>query len=375
MDPLVNGQNRTSARRPGATRININQNTYRSGVGTTGTMNGANSMRMRPAGMSRGQSATSRVREIPLTSDEDLLNEATIGQPPMTNANTKNAKQRTKNTGYKVMKCVMIFFIAVVLLIIGAAGGVFFDRKVLLKGGSDTDDTSADDSETATAAGALTPEQEIELSEKISYLNLSEDTSEFIVADYYRIFGKLATNSLSESEKLFIAVLSLKDQYQNLPEPVENYTESVPADLVNERYHSLFGADLVQAESPADLCPGYRFDETANLYYVGSGCGGSSLDSDLIYKEKYELDGDTAYAYLRVGSRNSAPEAGEQAIYNDYFASPDKAVYQTIADFSDENEFMNFQINSGNEQSFSEYRVSFQKNDKNEFSLVSVEKL
>lgn len=309
-----------------------------------------------------------KVRAIPLVAP----GEETPLEEPKT---VKKPEKKCKRHPGKVIFCIIM---AILLALLGAAGGIYFDRMVLLardEGLAELNPTvEPDDVEQTLTAG-----EEADLSAKISYYTMTAWDGQPAEAISVRtdlddaMLTAFLTNSLTEADKMTITVSSLSGEYEDTGLQETTKTYSLPADMVRAQYESLFGAEPTVTES-YEICPGFAYDAVADVYYVGTGCGGTTLDWSLLYKESFNLENDVANAFIRAGSVVGAPETGMTlGVYNDYLGSDAKALYRgedelgtSLADFS---------IDGTNFENFAQYRVTFVRNANGVFALDSVTRL
>ncbi len=205
------------------------------------------------------------------------------------------------------------------------------------------------------------------LSDKVSYLMMADADTESFKMSYYRFLPSVVNNTLTDADKLEIAVYSLRSEYLN----GENGSQTIAASRVEARYKELFGRELTFVE--AVYCPGYTLSEDKQTYNIGSGCGGTTDNMDLLYKQNYYFENDYAYVDIVVGSVFTAAgeDTSKNTIYNDYYTSTKKNTYKTIADFASLEEFNNFTISSDNADSFTHYSLKFAEDENGNFYFVS----
>jgi len=129
---------------------------------------------------------------------------------------------------------------------------------------------------------------------------------------------------------------------------IENFSQ-VSVDKVEKNYYDLFGTKPKHQDF--GRCPDYFYDETNKVYYVGGSCGGLSGVENLIYINKIVEKGNEYYAYVSYGKN-----AGD--IYSSY---DQKNVVKKIT--GDEE----YKIDETNYDKFSEYKVTFIREDSNYF--------
>lgn len=311
-----------------------------------------------------------RVRAIPLT----VQNETPLEEPRTVGSSSNPSKKNCKKSPWRPVLCV---FLALLLLAAGVAGGVYLDRTVLQdKRDEELSKLNPSVEGTDEVAQVLTAEEEADLSSKISYYTLTawdtqpaEDVS--VKTDLNpEVFTRFMTNSLTDEDKISIAINSLSNEYQ--PTDIENdaaKTYSLSVERVSERYMSLFGTEIPDLNEGIAFCPGFSRDEAAGVYYIGTGCGGTNPSWNLLYKESFSIDNGVANAFIRVGSKVFDEPTGQSAIYDDYLDSTTKALYRTEEELGGPDAVTSFKIDGADSQNFAQYRVTFSKNANGEFSL------
>ena len=204
------------------------------------------------------------------------------------------------------------------------------------------------------------------LSDEVSYLMMADSGVESFGMGYYRLLPSVVNNTLTNADKLEITVYSLRSEYLS----GDNTEQTISATRVEARYKELFGEDLAFVESA--YCPGYTLSEDKQTYKIGSGCGGTNDNIDLLYKQSYYFKSGYAYVDIAVGSAFAASneDTSKNTIYNDYYTSTAKTVYKTIADFASLEEFNNFMITADTADGFTRYSLRFAEDGNGGFYFV-----
>ena len=278
-------------------------------------------------------------------------------------AATSVAKESKKSSSNKVVSIVFV----IIAVLAAFAGGIFLGKNwdnIFKK----TEEQPVVEKPKAESRDLSSVEIKA-LSDKVAHLVMADSGSDFIKMDYYRLLPSVVNNTLTDADKLQIAVYSLRNEYITAPDKAES---TIATARVEARYKELFGTDLVYVESA--YCPNYSLSEDKANYVIGSGCGGGSDNVDMLYKQDYYFKDGFAYVDIAVGSifaNQNSDDATKNTIYTNYYSASDKNPYKTFADFSSLEEFNNFTISTENASAFTHYSLKFELDESENFHFVS----
>ena len=203
-----------------------------------------------------------------------------------------------------------------------------------------------------------------ELSSKINLLYDGYGTKyEFVTKEY-------KSSNIDKNEKLLIA---LNSTYNNGIKKINEFTGEIELEKVKDRYYAIFGEELInyEVDTTKNVIKGYqwKYDNNSNKYIVNFyGSGNSAGKKILTYNNRYTIDNNTAYVYVSCGYQYG-DENNNIYLYNEY-----KEDMTGIHPYSKE-QVNNYQdILEKNYKDFSEYKVTFKKNNSG-YHFYSIEKL
>ena len=202
-----------------------------------------------------------------------------------------------------------------------------------------------------------------ELSNKLDLLYDGYGTKyDFITKEY-------KSSNIDKNEKI-LAVLN--STYNDGVKKIDEFTGEIELEKVKDRYYSIFGEELTtyEVDTTKNVVKGYqwKYDNNSNKYIVNFlGAGISAGKVILTYNDRYTVDNDNAYIYVRCGYQY-VKENNNIYLYNEY-----KEDMTGMFPYSKE-QVNNYQdILETNYKDFSEYKVTFKKNN-NGYYFYSVEK-
>ena len=203
-----------------------------------------------------------------------------------------------------------------------------------------------------------------ELSSKINLLYDGYGTKyEFVTKEY-------KSSNIDKNEKLLVA---LNSTYNDGVKKTNDFTGEIELEKVKDRYYSIFGEELTtyEVDTTKNVVKGYqwKYDNNSNKYIVNFlGTGISAGKVILTYNDRYTVDNDNAYIYIKCGYQYG-DENNNIYLYNEY-----KEDMTGMIPYSKE-QVNNYQdILETNYKDFSEYKVTFKKNN-NGYYFYSAEKI
>lgn len=303
----------------------------------------------------------------------------------------KSKNQTKKKSG------IIILIVCLVLIIVGLVTYIFYDKGIIFNNTNTTTEKTDKDKETNTKT-----EDEIEteitsndiktsLSKKIDQITFKKDTNgnDYFSENTYGFnFDLLKKSTLTEEEKLIIALQNVSDKYTSIT--IESSKMDLPSEwefwrndeykdgdsqvlvsYVTEIYHSLFGLEEIQYNNTSNSkCPNFIYDKTNQVYYVIARCGGTSGGSIISYKANYMKKGDEAYVDVYYGSSwLLLDESNGINIYNSITTN-----YETQTPYKTNGNLNDQIITDQNYQDFEKYKFTFKLNNDKEYNFVKVEK-
>lgn len=296
-------------------------------------------------------------------------------------------KNKKKSVG------LVILIIVLILIILGLIGYICYDKGIIFKKPEPREQVvknSKDEKEKD-----LTNQEIIkDLNKKIFYMNtyghVQNDDYDMARMGVYSfrndesLMGNIF-NNLNDDLKLKIVLDELlgTNKFQAIDNAdLENSdikqfvlvygmdsAKKISSSVVEDEYKNYFGDSTVNHKS-FDVCFGYIYDNDTNTYYyIEPQCGGSNPNSAYAYINKYTVKDDEAYVYVNYGLSIYVPDASEANDVNIYKDLKKKEIYRENVS---EDEANNFRINESNYKEFSEYKYTFEKDNKGNYYFVSL---
>ena len=233
-----------------------------------------------------------------------------------------------------------------------------------------------------------------DLDEKLSILHYVNQTGPTIITTYgtHQEYPLYADGTLDDIAKLARLIYSLQNYMRNISLDEMNTIASdfgfsekekeainkevVNGDVVREHYKDVFGEEAPTpnlSSVQTKYCPIYEYDETLDLYFTRSGCGGTSPYKSMYYKTKYSKDGDHAYVYVSAATYNF--ENGQ--LYCEIGRFDDYKTMTPCDEFAetDEDGGYIFDQSKLDPENLGKYRFVFNKADDGTYYFSKVEKL
>lgn len=221
----------------------------------------------------------------------------------------------------------------------------------------------------------------------------------------YSYINDLYRTGLSDTQKLSIALYSIRDQFKRIGSDTKKaddytrvirqynqrnktsfstdyieYTGYIDIDPVARQYNNLFGANPTHQDAMEDsFCGAGFFFNSAGVYYSApAGCGGVDPTKLRVYIYQYTIKGDELYADIAIAGSMTDYNSGVTYIYKDFFALPENStdiptagdnVYTTLG--ADNNIF---QLNRQNYTDFANYRFTFKRNSDSSYFFSNLER-
>ena len=241
----------------------------------------------------------------------------------------------------------------------------------------------------------LTDEEKMDLSRKLDVVlkNFQENTytSESTIFNSYIFRANVLKGNVTAADKQYILLKSLTynkldgshwEEIDQIKTWVQNDSTAkdefgvLDFDTVNKEYRKLFGEDLEPVEE-VGKCPSILYHaSTKEFYKFPARCGGTSGVMVTMYKEKYELSGDEAYLYFRVGF--VAPMENDYSkfyVYRD-FDTVDGTFLRNVIDMVEEvPSSYDYKITKENADKFIQYKATFKKDSDGNYFFVNVQKV
>lgn len=208
--------------------------------------------------------------------------------------------------------------------------------------------------------------------------NASEYNNDYLTGGYFN--RKLFTSGFDSDQKLYMALNSLINDFTIATnEEVKAFYESekilykysdkrtykkITRDQVEERYMSIFGTNVASHKEEED----FSYDSVNRIYYYYKSSEEKS--ESVVYYNINNFTKDSKYIYMYVSLGEAILD--ENKIYVLYSGLSDnkKATYiQNIVNLD------SFKIDSGNKDNFDIYKLTFAKNNKNEYYYLKREKV
>lgn len=204
-----------------------------------------------------------------------------------------------------------------------------------------------------------------ELSSKLDMLYDGYGTKyDFIIKEYN-------SSEIDKNEKLLVV---LNSAYNDGIKKIDEFTGEIGLEKVKEKYYYMFGEELTnyEVDTTKNIIKGYqwKYDSSSSKYIVNFlGFGTSAGKILLTYNNRYTIDNNNAYIYVSCGYQYGDVN-NNIYLYNEY-----KEDMTKINPYSKEQVRSYQEILETNYKDFSEYKVTFRKDNKGNYYFYSLERL
>lgn len=180
---------------------------------------------------------------------------------------------------------------------------------------------------------------------------------------------------LKENDEYFTAVAQYRSDKsaENARAEFGTMTVTYDAGTIREEYKKIYGEELPKgATIDPKSCGYFGYNESFDIYFMESGCGGAS-NPRYYYANQYTTDDSNVYVYISAGFID-----GDETSTKVYCNITDYGNYSAeskICGEVDINSAPSNMITKENYQNFSQYRVTFTKKSDGNYYFSSAESL